>query len=404
MKRLKRLLLVVFLFTGVANAQQDSMHKNLDGIFGSAKLQPYRQRANEYLSSFKNRYALDELKKMDAAADTIAAADMQKAESELKHKQEAETKEQVLKINEQNTLIKSLEEQNKVLRDERNKLWKKAIISILVWLLLVVLFVTYRMRMFAKANKTLVQSGKALVNAEKFYNKGDRLIKRITANQSILKEASAACERLTTELKQPSSTSRNISDLLMPVTEQINGTLALDDLLLLISGELNEEKKAIDINGLCEQMVLFGNKGILTEDDSLYNFTITKDLEKKLPQVRMNEQGLARMMLFLISNALNACYRQSQKVVKGYQPKITLSTRVLPRFVQIKVKDNGAGVSDAIMDNIYEPFFTAENGNRAGLGLTLSKKIIEQNKGELKIESSLDRGTDVTIKLFLESK
>ncbi len=403
LKRLRGSLLVLILFVSAAQAQQDSAHKNPTGIFSNPKLQPYRKSANDYFGSFKNRYALDELKKMDAAADTLAVADMQKAESELKQKQEAETKEQVAKINEQTTQIKSLNDQNEVLRGERNKLWRKAVLSIVIWLIMVALYVVYRLRMFSSTNKTLKESELALANAERFHEKGEKLMHRVAANAAILKEAGDISERISSALQQPNNALPDVSDELLQSVGIVKTMIDVNNRLLLLTEELPDEKKPVDVNVLCEQVVLFANNGIETED-GVYYFTITKDLEKKLPLVNAHEQGLARVLVFLISNALNACYRQAQSGVKGYQPKVIVSTRVLPRFVQIKVKDNGSGVSDDVQEAIYDPYFTTEARKKAGLGLTLCKQIVEKDKGEIKIESVLERGTDVTIKLFLESK
>ena len=383
-----------------AQAQQDSTKKITTGIFSNPKLQPYRQQANEYYASFKNRYALEELKKMDAAADTLAASELKRLENDLRQKQQAETGDQAAKIGEQNNLIKSLTEQNEILCSERNKMWRKAIFSILIWLIIVALYIIYKMKMFSGINKTLSESKETLTRVERFHEKGERLAGKIASDEIVLSKAGKIAEQLTAVLKQPSNVNVEASEELMQLIESVNKMIAMNGKLMLLMKDVSDEKKTVDVNSLCEQMVLFGSNGIETED-GVYHFTITKDFEKRLPLVKANEQGLGRVLLFLMSNALNACYRHSSSGLKGYQPKITVSTRVLPRFVQVKVKDNGAGLNDEVLEEAYDPFFTTWIGKKAGIGLTLCKKIIEENKGEMKIESSLDRGTDVTVKLFL---
>ena len=389
------MLALLLMLAGTTYAQVDSTHRDKGSIFGDPRLAHYRKAADEYYAAFKNRYALEQLKAMDMAADTLAAVELQKSEKALKYKQETETSEQTTKLTDQAFRIKLLEDHNEVLRNARNSLWKKALLSILIWLIMVGLFVAYRQRMFAMTNKVLAESRQALEISERFYSKGESLRQKVGTNEAALSEARQLSEELTLQLQQQG----NAGEQLMPALQAVKGAALANHTLHLLTAEMPDEKQAVDVNALCEQMVLIGNSGIETED-GIYHFTITKDFEKKLPQVKTNEQGLARVLLFLISNALNACYRQSKSGVKAYQPKVTVSTRVLPRFVQVKVKDNGAGVLDNISEEIFDPYFTTEMGKKAGLGLTLCRKIITENKGELKIESALDRGTDVTIKLF----
>lgn len=392
MIRLNGFLAILLLTTCMSNAQQDTSHKATKSIFSDPSLQSYRTKANDHFLSFKNRYALETLKDMDAAADTLAAANLQREDNELRRKRDMETLDQTIKIAEQDSTIKSFEEQNEVLRTERNKLWSKAIISTVVWLILVALFVVYRLRMYGRTNKILLDSHSALAVTEKFHQKGEQLIRAARESEALLDKT----------LKAGSAS----ADSPVAAVESIAGVAAINDLILLLSKEAAEENPAVssvDVNSLCEQLAALGSSGIETEE-GVYHFTITKDLEKKLPAVMTNEQGLARVLLFLISNALNACYRQSKSGMKGYQPKVVVSTRVLPRFVQVKVKDNGAGVTDEILEQIYTPYFTTVPDKKAGLGLSLCKKIITESKGELKIESALDRGTDVTVKLFLQGK
>jgi two-component system NtrC family sensor kinase len=76
---------------------------------------------------------------------------------------------------------------------------------------------------------------------------------------------------------------------------------------------------------------------------------------------------------------------------------------VLPRFVQIRIKDNGTGIPEANLATVYEAFSSLNRPEEgAGLGLTAARRIMEElHQGELLIESEPGRGTDVYLKFYL---
>ncbi|MGC4018766.1 MAG: HAMP domain-containing sensor histidine kinase [Muricomes sp.] len=67
-------------------------------------------------------------------------------------------------------------------------------------------------------------------------------------------------------------------------------------------------------------------------------------------------------------------------------------------FLTIQCKDSGCGISDEILDYIFEPFKTYKEGG-TGLGLSLSKKIIESHGGTISVDSQVDKGSLFTIRL-----
>ena len=103
------------------------------------------------------------------------------------------------------------------------------------------------------------------------------------------------------------------------------------------------------------------------------------------------------MLLNLINNAFYA-------VKQVEQPKVRVSTKQEGSNIIITISDNGSGIPEEIKEKIFQPFFTTKvTGDGTGLGLSLSFDIITKGHGgELKVNSTLNKGSEFIIKLPIE--
>ena len=86
--------------------------------------------------------------------------------------------------------------------------------------------------------------------------------------------------------------------------------------------------------------------------------------------------------------------------IEDYEPIVSVSTKKINGKVEIKVADNGNGISKKLLDKIFQPFFTTKpTGQGTGLGLSLSYDIIKAHGGELKVETKEGEGSEFTINL-----
>jgi signal transduction histidine kinase len=94
------------------------------------------------------------------------------------------------------------------------------------------------------------------------------------------------------------------------------------------------------------------------------------------------------VVLNLINNAFYAVTEKKKEAVEGYDPLITVSTKKINDKIEIRVKDNGNGIPQKVLDKIFQPFFTTKpTGQGTGLGLSLSYDIVKAHGGELKVET-----------------
>jgi signal transduction histidine kinase len=106
------------------------------------------------------------------------------------------------------------------------------------------------------------------------------------------------------------------------------------------------------------------------------------------------------VILNLINNAFYAVNEKKKQTSGEYEPTVTVSTRKENGKIEIKVKDNGNGIPQKILDKIFQPFFTTKpTGQGTGLGLSLSYDIIKAHRGEIKVETGHGEGSAFTVQL-----
>lgn len=79
--------------------------------------------------------------------------------------------------------------------------------------------------------------------------------------------------------------------------------------------------------------------------------------------------------------------------------KIVLSGTQTATMVKLQMTDNGKGMSEQTVSRVFEPFYSTKGVGNSGLGLSISKKIIERHRGTISVQSTLDTGTTFTIQL-----
>jgi PAS domain S-box-containing protein len=127
--------------------------------------------------------------------------------------------------------------------------------------------------------------------------------------------------------------------------------------------------------------------------DDLQRKGITFDLrlDPRADRLYADPRALQQVLLNLITNAVDAlCERD--------QPMIVLSVSASEGLVHIKVEDNGCGMAEDKVMDMFKPFYTTK-ANGTGLGLVIVKKMITRMNGTIAIESRKDIGTVVTISL-----
>ncbi|MBV9276995.1 MAG: hypothetical protein JOZ97_02050, partial [Candidatus Eremiobacteraeota bacterium] len=126
----------------------------------------------------------------------------------------------------------------------------------------------------------------------------------------------------------------------------------------------------------------------------LNNVAAMIDAEADLPKVYCDSAQMEQLLLALVMNAIDAM---------PHGGNLKLSSRWRGPEVHLQVQDDGMGIAANQIDNLFEPFFTTkESGHGVGLGLAISKGIVERHHGRIDVESTPGRGTTFTITLPID--
>lgn len=160
------------------------------------------------------------------------------------------------------------------------------------------------------------------------------------------------------------------------------------------------QKEPTDINALADEYLRLAYHGLRAKDKS-FNAELETHFDPKLPKVDIIPQDIGRVLLNLFTNAFYATHQKQKTATQEYKPVLCVTTAQKGSFVEIIVKDNGAGIPKAIRDKIMQPFFTTKpTGEGTGLGLSLSYDIVVKGHGgTINVETEEGNGATFIITL-----
>jgi two-component system, NtrC family, sensor kinase len=265
---------------------------------------------------------------------------------------------------------------------------------------------------------------------------------RRTQDRLVQTEKMASLGQLTAgiahEIKNPLNFVNNFSDLSADLLDELREAVApeklavasdlraeIDDITTTLKGNLEKiaqhgrradsivknmllhsrsgpsEHRAIDLNTTVEEALNLAYHGARAETPG-YSITMEKDLDPRAGTIEAFPQELVRVLLNLINNGFYAARKHANETTdSSFEPKIRLSTRNLGDRVEIRVRDNGAGIPADIKDKLFQPFFTTKpTGEGTGLGLSISYDIVtKQHGGTITVDSEVGDYAEFTISL-----
>ena len=171
--------------------------------------------------------------------------------------------------------------------------------------------------------------------------------------------------------------------------------------MLLHSREGGDDRRLVQLNTIVEEALNLAYHGARAEKAG-FNVTLERDYDVGAGVISMYPQEFTRVLLNLIGNGF---YASATKMREGgdasYVPTVTVRTVSLAEEVEVRVRDNGTGIPDAVRAKMFNPFFTTKPaGEGTGLGLSLSHDIVvKQHGGRIEVETEPGEFTEFIITL-----
>ena len=144
-----------------------------------------------------------------------------------------------------------------------------------------------------------------------------------------------------------------------------------------------------DINELCDRVLL-----LLSHTISEKGIRCEKRFSNDIPKLLADRNKVEQVIMNLAINAI-------QSMEAG--GALTIKTSRDNGFCVIAVKDTGKGIPEDILPRIFDPFFTTKGvGEGTGLGLSVSKGIVEQHNGTIEVWTEIGKGTNIVVKLPID--
>lgn len=136
---------------------------------------------------------------------------------------------------------------------------------------------------------------------------------------------------------------------------------------------------------------------IVSSDPAWESVAIVRDFDAALEPVPCDSQQIKQVFINLLMNAFEAMRGTGTVTVKTR--KVVYDERP---FVAISITDTGGGIDPAIIDNIFNPFFTTKERG-TGLGLAISNKIVTNHKGHIEVENVAGKGVTFIVHLPMKN-
>ncbi len=130
------------------------------------------------------------------------------------------------------------------------------------------------------------------------------------------------------------------------------------------------------------------------------DIVIKSQIEPDIGEIVADPRTIHRSLLNLINNAMDACL-EDEDASKDFVIQITTSIEPA-NVLRLSVEDNGCGMDEETLSQLFDPMFSTKGGKGTGLGLLVTSKLVEEHKGRIETKSELKKGTSFIIELPFE--
>ena len=173
-------------------------------------------------------------------------------------------------------------------------------------------------------------------------------------------------------------------DLVEVLSEEIHRLNEIVNSFLFSIRPIKANKKPENLNNVVKEVIKIV-KPELDKKKIIINFE-----EGSIESIPLDKNHIKQSLINILQNAMHAIDKNKKNHF------ISMKTLMHDKNVLLKVKDNGVGIENSDLNNIFDPFFSTKSKG-TGLGLTIVYKIIKEHRGEIAVTSNKGRGTEFSI-------
>jgi two-component system NtrC family sensor kinase len=177
-------------------------------------------------------------------------------------------------------------------------------------------------------------------------------------------------------------------DMVHDLTTQAERASRIVRNLLDFARESEMESELVDVGRLMEETLQ-----LTSNEVKLKKTKVKFHAPGNLPPIYGDKQNLNQIFVNLVLNALDA-------MPGGGLLEIDVREDSAPGYLAVEIRDNGNGIPEHILPNIFDPFFsTKRRGKGTGLGLSVSLGIVKKHGGDIRVKSKPGKGTTFSVLL-----
>jgi len=127
------------------------------------------------------------------------------------------------------------------------------------------------------------------------------------------------------------------------------------------------------------------------------NVKLLRNFDDSIGEVLMDPNSVHEVLLNLMSNAVDACLFD-EDTAKKFQVGLK-TAREKDNVIKFEISDNGIGMDEAVIKKLFTSFFSTKGHRGTGLGLMVTRKLIEEHNGSIDVNSRPGKGTTISVRL-----
>jgi|GEM_PF-1278116 len=372
-------------------------------------LNGYVEKAKQLEGKNLNRFSMEVLYQYDKVYDSLYTAEKRDTLSTIAKQFDSDNRSKSILSDSLDIQVTRFSAEKEELRQKYFGLLRKSVIALVLWLVVVTVILFLRSKAMKKYKLLQAGSEASLATYQSLSDNGQSLLNLNATLAPVSSEITDTHQSLVNyqeEIKQKVKsgewTAEQSKELQVKLTEVVSLSEKQDGILHALNGQSQPESETrteTDINSLCRHYLELAVNGMTSGETTI---KVTTDFEKRLPRIKVFPRAIGHLLMNLLANSIQSLQEKLLAGDKTYKPTLAVSTRVLPRFIQIRIKDNGTGIHDQELQKVLDYFYSLHPPDKgAGLGLAEANRIMKEvHQGEISIESDNERGTDVYLKFF----